>query len=103
MRGPVVYCLGVEKNPDLFQEGFDPRSLILDPDSIGEPFPDDSIRPDGLAVRAKFWTEPDRSGSPVDAILTEFPDPSGREIYFQIPQSEGEGRITIEEDEIVSD
>ena len=103
LRGPIVYGLGVDQNPEFFQSGIDPRDLVLETDSIGDPIPDASIRPDGLAVCVKMKISQDAAVPTVELKLTEFPDPSGREIYFRLPDGGAESVIPIMDDEIVTD
>ena len=98
LRGPMVFCLGLDRNPGLASVAL--RDLVVDPASIGEPEPDDSVRPGGLSVRAKAWTAADCSGDPVDVVFTEFADPSGREVYFRLPA--GGSSIPQVDDEVIS-
>ena len=85
MRGPIVYCLSRKLNPGL--EKLELREITLDPDSLSEPEPDDSIRPGGLRARIKAWSpKRDLTSSPdLELILNEFPEPTGEEIYFRLP------------------
>lgn len=87
MRGPLVFCLDPTQNPEL--AGLDAAELgylALDPASLGEPEPDDSVRPGGLACRAGFW----KAGFSLNRQhafklrLTEFPNPSGTATYFRL-------------------
>lgn len=94
MRGPIVYTLGTAMNPQLFTESFDPRSLTIDPNSLGEPTAYSAVRPDGLSVPVKMFRE---NGETVDAVLTEFPDPTGREIYFRLPEKTDNAHIVDDE------
>ncbi|MBM4093344.1 MAG: hypothetical protein FJ276_28625, partial [Planctomycetes bacterium] len=102
LRGPVVYCIGKDQNAGLFATCPDPRDLVIAPESIAEPLSDDSIRPNGLKVVAKAWTNPDRLGDQVDVTLTEFIDPSGQEVYFRVPNPAETSPVRLVEDEIVS-
>ena len=38
LRGPIVYCIGKDQNADLFAKCPDPRSLVIDPTTIADPF-----------------------------------------------------------------
>lgn len=85
MRGPMLFCIGGDQNGNSLACLGNPRNLWLDMSSLGVPEPDDSIRPGGIKVRAKFWPDLRRRNQTVDVVLTEFADPSGREIYFRVP------------------
>ena len=82
LRGPVVYCLGQAQNAALVDKCPNLRDITLDPASFGEPEKDDATRPDGRKVRVKGKTA---DGEAVEIVLTEFPDETGREIYFRLP------------------
>lgn len=84
LRGPVVYCIGTAQNAQLIEEYPEPGQLRIDPESLGEPIADASIRPNGLKVVAKAWPPgDDRAGpAPLTVVLTEFVDPSGIATYF---------------------
>ena len=87
MRGPVVYCLGGTANAELLKRFKDPRELMIDPASLGQPLADSSVRPDGLKVTAKAWA-PGNGGqgtAPLEVVLTEFVDASGLSTYLRIP------------------
>jgi hypothetical protein len=89
MRGPVVYCLGSKANAELLKRFKDPRELVIDPSSLGQPIADNSVRPGGLKVTAKAWA-PGMGGqgpAPLDVVLTEFVDPSGISTYLRMPES----------------
>ncbi len=102
LRGPVVYCLGKDQNPDLFAKCAEPRDLVIDPASIGEPEKDETIRPGGRKVAAKAWLARDGTREEVDITLTEFIDPSGLEVYFRAPNLADTLPVRLAEDEIVS-
>ena len=102
LRGPVVYCIGKDQNAELLAKCGEPRNLVIDPASLGEPVRDDSIRPGGLKVVAKAWLTPDCTGEKVDATLTEFIDPSGQDVYFRVPDLADTSPIRLTDDEIVS-
>ena len=85
-RGPMLFCL----NPDR-QEGLDPaeqRLLRLDPHSLALGDYDQSIRPNGLTCRARFWRPGDyhaagKANKPL--TLTEYADPGCQSTYFLVP------------------
>ncbi len=88
MRGPVVYCIGAAGNAELLKKYPEPRQLVIDPASLGEPVPDVSVRPAGLKVEVKAWVpEPSdvKGAATLDIVLTEFVDPSGVATYFRVP------------------
>ncbi|MHB8901434.1 MAG: hypothetical protein ACYC6Y_22010, partial [Thermoguttaceae bacterium] len=74
----------------------------VDPASIAEPVPDQSIRPGGLKVLAKAWLNEDRTGEKVDVVFTEFIDPSGQDVYFRLPNLADTSPLPLVDDEIVS-
>lgn len=93
MRGPLIYGLNLDKNPEATANGKrtynDLRRILIDPETIGEPEADDSVRPGGTALRIKAWRE-NYSGKldrkhEFTLKLTEFPDPGSQFIYFKIP------------------
>ena len=102
MRGPMVYCIGIDQNAGLFQTFPSFRDLTVDPASIGEPVPDDSVRKGGRKVMAQAWTTADCTGEKVSVVFTEFADPSGREVYFKVPDLSNPTPLVILDDEIVS-
>ena len=98
MRGPQLFCLNPDRNPSL--KGADLEELHIDPESLKGPDPDDSVRPDGQAVRVKgSKSMPFAPGVryKLDLVLTEFPDPGGRATYFRVLRM---GRVGVE-DELV--
>lgn len=93
MRGPVIYGLNLEKNPEATANGErgynDLRRILLDPSTLSEVQSDDSVRPNGTSVYVSGWRE-ERSGltnvkHEFTLKLTEFPDPGSQFIYFKIP------------------
>ncbi|MEF8787851.1 MAG: hypothetical protein V5A84_02160, partial [Planctomycetota bacterium] len=86
MRGPQVFCLSTEKNKELAGEHL--GDVTIDPDTLKGPFEGDSVRPGGLAVKAKVSKEVpgtfEGHGYEHEVILTEFPDPGGRHTYFYV-------------------
>ncbi len=87
MRGPVVYCLGSERNRGLFHEKTK-REVTLDPRSLSGVKPDSAYRPGGTMCTANI-TEigGQTSGVRNKPVFTEFIDPSGEMTYFSLPQS----------------
>jgi len=87
MRGPVVYCIGTTGNAELLTEYKEPRDLMIDPASLGEPVADTSVRPDGLKVTAKAWPPGShgKGAASLDVVLSEFVEPSGVATYFYVP------------------
>ena len=82
MRGPVVYCLSRESNE--LPSDMELRDVTVDPTSPGHPLPDRRWRPNGLQCPVNAWS-PGRSlsDSPnLRVALTEFPDPTGEEVFF---------------------
>jgi uncharacterized protein len=96
MRGPVIYGLNLEKNPEVTSNGKrgynDLRRILLDPSTLSEVIEDNSVRPHGTAVYISGWRE-EHSGlanqkHEFKMKLTEFPDPGSQFIYFKIPNYE---------------
>ena len=87
MRGPVVYCLGSKANAELLKRFKEPRELMIDPATLGQPLADSSVRPDGLKVTTKAWApgNGDQGTAPLEVVLTEFVDASGVSTYLRIP------------------
>ena len=84
MRGPVVFTLNPEKNPNVKTEEL--RLLRLDPASLQGPERDDSVHSGGMLSRAKAWN-PNSSGigqADMNIVLTEYADPGGQGIYFLV-------------------
>ncbi|MBN2507285.1 MAG: glycoside hydrolase family 127 protein [Verrucomicrobia bacterium] len=102
LRGPVLYCIGKDQNAALLARFPEPRDLLLDPASLGEPARDDSIRPAGLKAAAQAWLTQDRTGQTVGVTLTEFIDPSGCEVYFRVPNLADTSPVPLVDDELVS-
>ncbi len=85
MRGPQLFCLNRKNNEPVWDT--DLRQIAIDPGSIEGPFPDNTIRPDGIACKIKGWKEMSfsRGNNPdTQFFLTEFPDPEGEATYFRI-------------------
>jgi DUF1680 family protein len=103
LRGPVLFTFSDTLNADVLKKCPKPRDLVLDPASIGNPVPDTRIRPDGQKVVVKAWTNLERTGDPVDVVLTEFVDPDGIDVYFKVPDLQNTQPIRIMDDEILSE
>lgn len=103
MRGPVLFTLSEKLNAGVLKKCPQPRDLVLDPTSIGNPILDDSVRPNGQKVSVKAWTNSERTGDPVDVVLTEFVDPNGIDVYFKIPNLNETKPIRIVDDELLSE
>jgi DUF1680 family protein len=103
MRGPVLFTFSEKLNAETLKKCPQPRDLVLDPTSIGNPIPDNSVRPNGQKVVAKAWTNPQRAGDPVNVVLTEFVDPSGVEVYFKVADLNDAKAIPVVDDELLSE
>lgn len=86
MRGPLVYCIGTAANAELMEKYNDPADLVIDPESLGEPVADKSIRLEGLKVTAKTlpWATHGEDSTPMDVVFTEFVDPTGIATYVHV-------------------
>lgn len=86
VRGPMIYSLSPARHKEL--QGVDLRLTTLDPSSIEGPFPDSTVRPNGLACKVRAWAPgvayPDAKPA-YQLVLTEYPDPDGEAIYFNVP------------------
>lgn len=98
-RGPVVYCFSPVRNahqhPVYAGRGEKPADIQqsieeaiaqtrFDWTTLGEPIPDATVRPDGMALEVRAWgPESDRS-QPADLtlVLTEYIDPTGQATYL---------------------
>ena len=102
MRGPVVYCLGTAQNAEILKKYPNFTGVVVDPNSLGEPEPDTSIRPDGKKMKAVARVEAAGAwskGAPSETLIfTEFIDPTGIATYVHLLDL---GKA--EEDELVSD
>ena len=103
MRGPVLFTLSDTLNAEALKLVAQPRDLVLDPSSLGSPLADDTVRPGGQKVLAKAWTNAERTGNQVEVVLTEFIDPNGVEVYFQIPEKFDSANIRVVDDELLSE
>ncbi len=88
MRGPVLFCLNPlrKENAKLKDvDGVDLGRFVLVPESIQGPLPDDSVRPHGQACRIKAFSPGYGCEQPdTELLLSEFPDPDGRAVYFRL-------------------
>ena len=103
MRGPVLFSFSEKLNAEVLKKCPEPRDLVLDPASIGDPVLDDAVRPNGQKVVVKAWTNSECTGDPIDVVLTEFIDPNGTEVYFKIPNLSDAKPIRVVDDELFSD
>ncbi len=110
MRGPVIYGLNLDKNPEATANGerdyYDLRRILLDPSTLSEVQKDDSVRPNGTSVFISGWRE-EKSGKAdrnheFRLKLTEFPDPGSQSIYFKIPDYSIEVEDELVEKETIS-
>ncbi|MBX7259862.1 MAG: glycoside hydrolase family 127 protein, partial [Candidatus Hydrogenedentes bacterium] len=99
MVGPTVFTLNRAVNPGLEKE--DLRLITIDPKTLTGPFPDDSVRPGGMACKVKAWRTTEWypfSAHTWELTLTEFPDPSGEATYFHVPNPNDE---TLRPDKLI--
>ncbi|MFZ4395138.1 MAG: beta-L-arabinofuranosidase domain-containing protein [Kiritimatiellia bacterium] len=82
MRGPLVYALAPSRAGT---EAKDLKRLVVLPETA-ELVPDETVRPGGTACRIKADLDKADKGA-LTLTLTEFPDPDGQWIYFQIPDA----------------
>lgn len=100
MHGPVVFCLSGEDSAKYDTRAL--RRLTLDISTLEGPFPDESVRPGGLAFRVKAWDAEDNYpfATPANTLtLTEYPDPGTRQTYFRVNNRQDERLV---EDELVN-
>lgn len=99
MRGPQIFAFNPERNPAF--EGIEPRLTTLDPASVQGTFPDDSVRPGGMACRVSLWKPGTYypAATPDEAVLTEFADPGAALAYFHVPNPKDE---RLAEDELTT-
>ncbi|MFC1793872.1 beta-L-arabinofuranosidase domain-containing protein [Planctomycetota bacterium] len=99
MRGPMLFGLNSDQ-----QEKFDPDIaplMLIDADSLELSDPEDSVRPGGLACKARFWN-PNNYNAQATAdmrlVLTEYADPGCRATYFLVPNPKAE---ILQDDELM--
>jgi len=93
LRGPLLFCL----NPDRQEKasgktaadttGEAPLEAIrLEASSLHAPVRDETVRPGGLACRARAWSPGRDPGRPANLtlILTEYADAGGQATYFLV-------------------
>lgn len=92
MRGPQVFCLNPAGDAGLASlDGADLGYLVLDPSSLAEPVPNETVRPNGLSCRLQAWKPGMGVGKKTDLelTLTEFADPGGKATYFRLRDFSG--------------
>lgn len=102
LRGPVIFTLNPERNAKVKEmPDFEPRLMAIDPLDVEPPARDDTLRPGGLSCTINSWPPgrpPWPIGERVSLVLTEYPDPDGRGIYFMIP---GAALAVVADDELI--
>jgi hypothetical protein len=102
MRGPVIFTFNPERNGELDAAAkAEPRRLKVNPREIELPAVDNCVRPEGVVCVVRAWApdvQPWLMAPRVAVVLSEYPDPGGRSIYFTVP---GEGLSLLVEDELV--
>jgi DUF1680 family protein len=99
MRGPMLFGL----NPDK-QENFNPdivRLMLIDADSLELSGPENSVRPDGLACKARFWNPNNydtQAKADIKLMLTEYADPGCQATYFLVPNPKAK---ILQDDELI--
>ena len=85
MRGPLVFCLSRECNPQLAKMPL--RPITIHPHTIEGPFGDDTVRPGGLACRIKAVPPGSHlcDNPKLSLTLREYPDPAGEATFFIVP------------------
>ena len=102
MRGPVVFCLSLERN-----EGLKSMELLhrlrIDPKTIGQPIRDNTVCPNGVscilgALNPFIEDHPfPEQATNTEVTLTEFSDPDARATYFHLVDDQ-----TAVDDELLS-
>jgi uncharacterized protein len=81
MRGPLVYTLNPARNSAIADA--DPKRLVLLPDTAELAGDDTAVRSGGTVCRINADLDKAGSGA-LSLTLTEFPDPDGQLVYFQV-------------------
>jgi uncharacterized protein len=101
LRGPVIFTMNPDRNPEFSKRAvFEPRQLMIHPNEVDHPVPDDSVRPGGVCCKVNAWPQgsfwPFIGRRPL--VLTEYPDAGGQAIYFLVPN---EKASILADDELV--
>jgi len=85
LRGPQVFCLNHDLNAR--RNGntvFEDDKVVIDPETLRGPMPDNTARPDGVHLSVKGWSSSGKiSGKhDLDLLLTEYPDEGGTITYL---------------------
>jgi len=85
LRGPQVFCLN--HNLNATRNGnpvFEDDKVVIDPETIRGPIPDNTARPDGVRLSVKGWSSAINVGEKhnLDLLLTEYPDEGGTITYL---------------------
>lgn len=99
LRGPLVFCLAPKRQKNLGP--MDLRLITLDTASIEGPLPDNSVRSGGMACRVKAWGPGSwypMSARDLELTLTEYADPEGQAVYFNLPNPKAKDLV---DDELV--
>ncbi|MBI4890981.1 MAG: glycoside hydrolase family 127 protein [Acidobacteria bacterium] len=86
LRGPQVYTLNPAQSPQLKNlDAADLTRFTLDPQSLTL-VPDNTVRPNGTAIRAGAWKPGYSTAAKHDLtlLLTEFTDPAAQATYFKL-------------------
>lgn len=97
MRGPLVFCLNRARHKEL--EKIEPRMLTIAPETLEGPFPDTSVRAEGLSAKVRAWKPGawyPHAKPELELVLTEYPDPGGEAIYFHVPNPNAPGFVEDE-------
>jgi len=102
LRGPVLFTFSDELNASLLKICPQPRDLVLDPASIGNPIRMIPFAPTDRRSSSRRGRIPERSGKPVDVVLTEFVDPTALTCTSRSRISRIRGRFESWNDELLS-
>lgn len=88
LRGPVLFTFNPDRNLELAQQpDFDLRLVGFDSLKVESQARDDSVRPGGVSctvIATPPARVPSATAKTVPMVLTEYPDPNGQNIYFQV-------------------